>query len=164
MQSFVWQSQECKTDRLNSFVLPLRGSFISLFRSPRTAPSLRSGLSWAIIEPSLRDDGATQLDEAERTNLFCQQITSTRLSCSLVLMITIQPAPGAITFSIRQGLDNGNPAGVPSSQILQRAGAATKQALAPKPFQIWTGGKHESNAESGSGCIGAGSFVRRGVR
>jgi hypothetical protein len=40
------------------------GAVSSLRLNPRTAPSLRSGLSWAIFDSSLRDDGAAQLDES----------------------------------------------------------------------------------------------------
>jgi hypothetical protein len=72
----AWQSDECKTVQLNSLALPLQGSFIPLFRSPRTARRL----SWAIFDSSLRDGGATQLDEAERTNLFLQQLAFMRLT------------------------------------------------------------------------------------
>jgi hypothetical protein len=63
---------------------PYRGSFISLFSFPRTAPLLRSGLSWAIFDSSLRDEGAAQFDEAEKTNSLRQQVTFMRLPCDVM--------------------------------------------------------------------------------
>ena len=66
-----WPTQQPRTAPTGQFHL-----FVSLSQD---GPFALLRLSWGIFDSSLRDAGARQLDEAERTNLFRHQIAFMRL-------------------------------------------------------------------------------------